>query len=123
MYLYVYEPGGIHAFPLTTLQRRHFHRLSSVEERLRYVDCVHERRWQADIPLRDNLRNVVRNLLDRPKNSKHGVLDLLQPFYNWVIPFDVICGWAKKGGFASHTLLNAGEAPRCGWHVLLRKAP
>ena len=30
-----------------------------VEERLRYLDRVYERRWQADIPLRDNLRNVV----------------------------------------------------------------
>jgi SAM-dependent methyltransferase len=123
MYLYVYAPEGMHAFPMTIRQRRHFHRLSSVDERLRYVDRVHERRWQADIPLRDNLRHVVRNLLGRPKNSKHGVLDSLLPFYNWVIPFDVIGGWAKKGGFASHKLLNSAETPKCGFHVLFRKAP
>lgn len=122
MYLYVYEPEGMHAFALTILQRRHFHRLSSVEERLRYVDRVQERRWDTNIPLRDNLRHVARNLLGRPKNSKHGVLDSLAPFYNWVIPLDVIDGWAKKGGFASHTLLNPREKPRCGFHVLLRKA-
>ena len=122
MYLYVYGPEGIHALPLTNRQRRHFHRLSSVQERLQYVDRVYDRRWQSDISLPDNLKNVLRNMLGRPKGSKHGVLDLLEPFYNWVIPLEVIDGWAQKGAFASHTLLNTGGAPRCGFHVLFRKS-
>ena len=61
-------------------------------------------------------------MLGRPRGSKHGVLDLLEPFYNWVIPLEVIDGWAEKGGFASHALLNTGGAPRCGFHVLFRKS-
>ncbi len=123
MYLYVYGPEGIHASPTSNRQRRHFHRLSSVDERLRYVDDVYERRWQDDLSLGENLKNVARNLLKRPKGSKHGVLDLLEPFYNWVIPLDVIEGWAGKGGFSSHTLLNTGGLPRCGFHVLFQKLP
>jgi SAM-dependent methyltransferase len=122
LYLYVYGPEGIHASPTTNRQRRHFHRLTSVEDRLRYVDDVYERRWQANLTLGENLKNVARNLLGRPKGSKHGVLDLLEPFYNWVIPLDVIDQWATKGGFSSHTLLNTGGQPRCGFHVLFRKA-
>jgi hypothetical protein len=123
MYLYVYGPEGIHALPVTNVQRRHFHSLTSVDRRLAYVDRVYERQWQREISLADNLKNVARNFLRRPKGSKHGALDLLQPFYNWVIPLDVIAGWAKKGAFASHTLLNPNGAPRCGYHVLLRKTP
>src|SRR2546430_12950396 len=110
MYLYVYGPQGIHGRPLTNRQRQIFHRLSSVEERLRYVDQVYERRWESDLPLTSNLKNMLRNAVGRPKGSKHGVLDLLAPFYNWVIPLDVIGGWAKQGGVASHTLLNAQGA-------------
>ena len=121
LYLYVYGPEGIHALPVTTLQRRHFHSISSVQERLQYVDRVYERRWQPDIPVLENLKNGLRNLVARPKGSKHGVLDLLEPFYNWVVPLEVIDGWARKGGFASHTLLNTTGVPRCGFHVLLKK--
>jgi hypothetical protein len=121
MYLYVYEPAGIHGTPLTNTQRRHFHSLLSVDERLRYVDQVYERKWQSQISLRDNFKNLIRRIVARPKGSKHGVLDLLQPFYNWVIPLDVIEGWSRKAGFDSHTLLNPKESRRCGFHVLFRK--
>jgi SAM-dependent methyltransferase len=121
MYLYVYEPAGIHGTLLTNAQRRYFHSLLSVDERLRYVDQVYERKWQSQISLGDNLKNLARNILARPRGSKHGVLDLLQPFYNWVIPLDVIDGWSRKAGFHSHTLLNPNESRRCGFHVLFRK--
>lgn len=121
MYLYVYAPEGIHGMKLTNVQRRHFHDLSSVDERLRYVDQVYERRWQPQIPLRDNLKNAARRILGRPKGSKHGVLDLLQPFYNWVIPLEVVGGWSSKAGFRSHTLLNPNEPRRCGFHMLFRR--
>jgi len=122
MYLFVYGPDSIHAREVTNQQRRHFHRVSSIPDRLQYVDRVYERGWQHDISFGENVKNVLRKIARRPRGSRHGVLDLLSPFYNWVIPYDVISAWAAKGGFGSCTLLNPHEAPKCGFHVLLKKA-
>ena len=122
IYLMVYAPEGINGRPLTNIQRRAFHQLSTVEERLAYVSHVHQRRWDSTYPLRDNIKNRLRDLLRRPKGGPLGVLDMLQPFYNWVIPFEVIEGWARDGGFTRLQLLNESERPKAAYHVLATKA-
>lgn len=122
MYLMVYAPEGINGRALTNSQRRAFHKLSSVEDRLAFVTHVYERRWDSGYPLRDNLKNRLRNLLRRPKGGAIGVLDMLQPFYNWVIPLEVIERWVRLGGFSTMQLLNDSESPKAAYHVLATKA-
>lgn len=120
LYLMVYNPEGIHNTPLTNLQRKRFHGMKSLEERLEYVRHVAEFEWDAEYSLKDNLRNqvirVVRHVVPGIGAGKMGYLDLLEPYYNWVIPRDVIAGWAKKGGFAGHQHLMTRV--RSAYHVL-----
>jgi SAM-dependent methyltransferase len=122
LYLMVYAPEGINGRRLTNIQRRKFSRLGSVEERLAYVDHVYDRRWDPAYPLHENVKNKLRDLLRRPKGGQLGVLDMLQPFYNWVIPLEVIEGWVRDGGFASMKVLNEHESPKAAYHVLATKA-
>ena len=118
LYLMVYCPEGMHNTQLVNAQRRHFHGLQTVEERLAYVDHVHERKWDWAYPFVDNLKNVIRQIISAPKGGKIGVLDMLQPLYNWVIPLDVIHGWMSKAGFSKTVLLNEFERDKCAYHVL-----
>jgi SAM-dependent methyltransferase len=122
LYLMVYAPEGINGRRLTNVQRRKFSRLQSVEDRLAYVDQVYERRWDPAYPLHENVKNKLRDLLRRPKGGQIGVLDMLQPFYNWVIPLETIEGWVRDGGFASMKVLNEHESPKAAYHVLATKA-
>lgn len=122
LYLMVYAPEGINGRPLTNIQRRLFHELSTVEERMEFVLHVYERDWDSAYPLRENVKNKLRDLLRRPKGGPLGVLDMLQPFYNWVIPLAVIEGWAREGGFDQLQLLNEQESPKAAYHVLATKA-
>jgi SAM-dependent methyltransferase len=122
MYLMVYCPEGMHNMPINNLRRKIFHRLPSVKERLAFVDAVHHRRWNRAYPLSRNLKDRVLNLMGEPKGGKIAILDMLEPFYNWVIPLDVIKGWMKKAGFTQVTLLNEFESEKCAYHVLGRKA-
>ena len=122
LYLMVYAPEGIHNRPLTLKQRRHFHELASVEARLDWVDKVHSRRWSTQYSIKDNLLNLSRNLRRLPKGSKMSVLDRLEPYYNWVVPLEVIQGWMRKNGFAQITVLNAQQRNRAAHHVLGIKA-
>lgn len=120
LYLMVYAPDGIHNTRLTNARRKKFNDLNTVEERLALVDTVHARKWDWDYPLIDNILNVTRNLRRLPKGSKIGFLDMLEPFYNWTIPLDVIEGWMKDNGFGRMIVLNEGEKGkmRCAHHVL-----
>ena len=122
LYLMVYAPEGMHNRSITNRQRKEFFRLANLQEKLVYADRVYDRRWDASSPLMENLKNVLRNLVRRPKGSKLGVLDMLEPFYNWVIPFAVIEGWARKGGFSTMRLLNQFEPRKCAHHVLMLKS-
>jgi SAM-dependent methyltransferase len=122
LYLMVYAPEGMHNLKITNLRRQHFFRLATLRERLDYVDRVYHRRWDASSPLNENVKNVLRNLMGRPKGSKVGVLDMLEPFYSWVIPFEVITGWARKAGFTTVRLLNEFEPRKCAYHVLMLKS-
>jgi SAM-dependent methyltransferase len=121
-YLMVYAPEGMHGTQAVNLRRKHFAELKAIDERLAYLERVHERKWDSYMPLHENLKNMLRNALGRPKGSKVGTLDMLEPFYNWVIPLDVIEGWMRKGGFAKMQLLNEFEAKKCAYHVLGIKA-
>jgi SAM-dependent methyltransferase len=123
LYLMVYATEGIHNTKLCNIQRRKFYHLKSVEERLAYVDAAYDRKWDWDYPLIDNILNVTRNLCRLPKGSKVGFLDMLEPFYNWTIPLNVIEGWIKSNGFSRMVVLNEGEKGRmrCAHHVLCIK--
>jgi len=105
-YLMVYAPKGVHGMKMTNIQRRTFHGLSTLEERLAYIEHVRSRRWDKTYPWVDNIKNLTRNALNRPRSSKIGTLDLLEPFYNWVIPLDVIYEWMSKAGFQKIQWLN-----------------
>jgi SAM-dependent methyltransferase len=118
MYLMVYAPEGIHASMVTNLRRKQFAQLPTTDARLAYVDQVYHRRWDACLSLKENLSNMLRNVLRRPKGSKIGVLDMLEPFYNWVIPINLIESWMQEAGFAEVCLLNQFEPKKCAYHVL-----
>jgi SAM-dependent methyltransferase len=118
LYLMVYGPEGMHATPLVNRQRARFNRLRTVEERLAFVEHVYHRRWDRGYALHDNVKNVLRNVLRRPKGGKVGVLDMLEPYYNWVIPFPVIEGWMARAGFDEVRFLNEHQHPKVAYHVL-----
>ena len=118
LYLMVYAPEGHHGLPSTNTARRKFHALHSAEQKLAFVDHLYHRQWDSDFPLVDNCKNVLKNILGHPKGNKVGILDTLEPFYNWVIPLEVIEAWMKQNGFSRMVVLNAGEKPKCAYHVL-----
>jgi SAM-dependent methyltransferase len=123
LYLMVYAPQGVHGTPLTNLQRRRFHSLENLKDRLALVEHVFHRRWDWNYPLLVNLEHAYANFRGFTKGTIIGVLDMLEPYYNWVIPAEVIEGWMKKGGFSTSIWLNRDE-PRhlkCAHHVLLMK--
>ncbi|MFQ5757133.1 MAG: class I SAM-dependent methyltransferase [Acidiferrobacterales bacterium] len=121
LYMMVYAPEGMHGASITKYQRRKFHRLRTVSERLAMVDNIFNRRWDSDYPFIENVKNLWRNMRRLPKGSKLGLLDALEPFYNWVIPLEVIEGWMAKGNFSNMKLLNERENPKCAYHVLAIK--
>jgi SAM-dependent methyltransferase len=117
-YLMVYAPEGPHNLRITNIVRQKFHALKSVKQKLAFVDKVYSRQWDWDYPLIDNGKNVARNILGRHKGNRLGILDMLEPFYNWVIPLDVVEGWMKQNGFSQMTVLNPHDKRKCAHHVL-----
>jgi SAM-dependent methyltransferase len=119
-YLMVYAPDSLHDRPLTNLQRKTFHALATVEERLKYVEHVWNREWDWNYPLRANIDHALANFTGQPKGAQVGVLDMLETFYNWVIPFDVIRNWMADAKFRRMIWLNELEPKelRCAYHVL-----
>lgn len=123
LFLMVYAPEGIHNTALVHLQRKHFRTLKSVEDRLAYAKHVASRAWDPAYSLADNLRNTAVRCYHRLQGKKLdwlGSLDMLSPYYNWVIPLDVIDGWSQKAGFRSYEVLNKRQN-RVAYHVLFRK--
>jgi SAM-dependent methyltransferase len=118
MYLMVYCPEGMHGTAHVVQLRKRFHAMKTVEERLAFVEHVFHRRWDSSYPPIVQLKNVIMNVLHVEKHSINGVLDMLSPFFNWVIPLSAIDGWMKKAGFAKWTLLNVHERKKCAYHVL-----
>lgn len=118
LYLMVYAPEGPHGKRLTNIQRKKFAELRTTEEKLALTDHVYRREWDKSYPLIENLKNCAKNILHRPRGYKVGFLDMLEPFYNWVIPLDVISGWMNRGGYGEVVVLNENESPKCAFHVL-----
>lgn len=122
LFVMVYAEEGHHNSQVVRHQRKVFHKLADVEERLRYMDHVHSREWDKTYPLSVNLRNVAIRAWHWMKRkethkSKVGVLDMLSPSYNWVIPRDVLLGWYAKCGFAHAEVLGTGKE-HVAYHAL-----
>lgn len=118
MYLMVYSTDGLHNTDVVKHYRRQFRTMHTTKQRLAYVEAISQRKWHWKIPLETNLRNIARNLLGRPRPFRIGVLDMLMPFYNWVIPLDVAVGWMEAAGFRRVTELNAKQVGRAAHHLL-----
>ncbi len=98
LYIMVYAPT-YHASNDVREMRRKFHReCRTIEEKLNFVFQV------AENP--DNAINYM---------------DMLNTFYNWTIPEEVVHGWYKGAGFEDIVTLNKREPHNCGWHVLGKK--
>jgi 2-polyprenyl-3-methyl-5-hydroxy-6-metoxy-1,4-benzoquinol methylase len=98
LYVMVYAPT-YHSSDEIRAMRRRFHReCRTPDEKLRFVFEV------AQDP--DNAINYM---------------DMLNTFYNWTIPEDVVHDWYRRSGFINITTLNKNEPNSCGWHVFGRK--
>ena len=98
LYVMVYAPT-YHASDEVREMRRRFHReCRTVEDKIRFTFNV------AQDP--DNAINYM---------------DMLNTFYNWTIPEDVVHEWYRKAGFSHVITLNKEEPHNCAWHVLGHK--
>jgi SAM-dependent methyltransferase len=120
MYLYVYAETGLHNDPLVNLQRKLFYNLKCVDDRLAFVERVYHRKWDWRYPLKRNFDNMLANLSNQPKGVRICVLDMLETYYNWVIPWDVVTQWMASQKFDRVIHLNELEpiGQKCGYHVL-----
>ncbi|PPD04279.1 MAG: hypothetical protein CTY29_06340 [Methylobacter sp.] len=66
-------------------------------------------------------QNFVMNIAEDPDNAIN-YMDMLNTFYNWTIPQEVVTNWFKEAGFKSVVVLNEHEPHNCAWHVLGTKA-
>ena len=74
---------------------KHYHtELKTFEERLEFAYSISE-----------DPKNVI------------NYLDMLNTFYNWVIPEDVVHNWFSEAGFEDVITLNRNEKHNCAWHV------
>jgi len=122
LYLMVYADRGLHSWRSTQAQRKRFHSLSSLEEKLDYVKKVSSLAWGNDYSLLDNIRNALFRLAGRSGFPWLGVLDMLSPSYNWVIPYRTAYNWFRRQGFDPVIHLNHRQFRPCAYHFLGRKA-
>ncbi len=123
LYLMVYADGGLHGWRSTQAQRKRFHAMQSSEEKLKYVKDVATFDWGNDYSLIDNIRNFIFRYIGMPAYSPLGVLDMLSPSYNWVIPRQTANNWFAQQNFETVVLLNDREFRPCAYHMLGRKKP
>ncbi len=98
LYTMTYAPT-FHNSPFVLDHRRHYHRqLTTMEEKIQYAY----------------------HIADRPENAIN-LLDMLNTFYNWTVPEEVIHQWYRNNGFTDIQTLNAGEPNFCAYHVLGKK--
>jgi len=94
LYVMVYAPT-YHNSPAVLHQREHYHRrLHSDAERLDYVYAI-----------ADDRANAI------------NYMDMLNPFYNWVVEEETIHGWFRRCGFVNVVTLNASESEPVAYHV------
>lgn len=119
LFTMIYAPEGMHGLKITNLQRKKFHSLKTVEERLNYVDDVFNRKpdWSY-YPAYNNLRMIASNVLGRHKGGKVGTLDALEAWFNWVVPLETIANWIEEAGFEKWVLANEFEKRKCAYHIL-----
>jgi SAM-dependent methyltransferase len=93
LYVMVYAPT-YHNSPAVLAQRAQYHRLRSADEKLRYVYEVAE----------------------DPSNAIN-YMDMLNPFYNWVVEEQTIHRWFERHGFVNVVTLNGSEQEPVAYHV------
>jgi SAM-dependent methyltransferase len=99
LYVMVYAPT-YHSSDAVRDMRRRFHReCRTIESKIQFTFEV------AVDP--DNALNY---------------LDMLNTFYNWTIPENVVHDWYRRSGFSDVVTLNRHEPHNCAWHVLGRKS-
>lgn len=98
LYVMVYAPT-YHSSDAVRAMRRKFHReCRTIEEKIDFVFQV------AEDP--DNAINYM---------------NILNTFYNWTIPEDVVHGWFLQNGFTDVVTFNKEEPHNAAWHVLGRR--
>jgi 2-polyprenyl-3-methyl-5-hydroxy-6-metoxy-1,4-benzoquinol methylase len=98
LYTMIYAPT-YHNSPTIVDQRKYYHtQLATLEEKLHYAYSIS----------------------DRPENAIN-LLDMLNTFYNWVVPEDVIYQWYSQQDYFDVVTLNTKEEYKSAYHVLGRK--
>lgn len=98
LYSMVYAPT-YHNSDFVLTHRRYYHtKLTTLEEKLEYAYAI-----------ADRLENAI------------NVFDMLNTFYNWTIPKEVILGWYVNQGFEEIIVLNKEEENKCAYHILGKK--
>jgi SAM-dependent methyltransferase len=97
LYIMVYAPT-LHNSPEILEYRRHYHSLTTFDEKLAYAYSI----------------------ADKPENAIN-YLDMLNTFYNWVVPEETIHRWYHANGFMDVITLNASERRPGSYHVFGRK--
>lgn len=98
LYTMTYCPGYHDSLDITN-HRKHYHRnLTTKQEKLEYAYKISD--------IRDNCINQ---------------LDMLNTFYNWVVPEEVVYGWYEENGFSDVLTLNSAEKYKCANHILGRR--
>jgi len=98
LYVMVYAPT-YHSSDAVRDMRRKFHR-----------ECT---------TIQDKIDFVFQVAQD-PANAIN-YMDMLNTFYNWTIPEDVVYGWYRNSGFTDIKTLNKEERYKAAWHVLGRR--
>ncbi len=99
LYVMVYAPT-YHSSEAVREMRRKFHReCHTIDEKMGFVAEVAE---DAD--------NAI------------NYMDMLNTFYNWTIPEDVVHEWFRDAGFTDVITLNKEEPHNAAWHVIGHKA-
>ena len=95
LYVMVYAPT-YHASDFVREMRHKFHReCQTVEDKI----------------------NFVFEIAENPDNAIN-YMDMLNTFYNWTVPEDVIHNWFKNCGFNNIVTLNKNEPHNAAWHVV-----
>lgn len=66
-------------------------------------------------------QDFVFRIAEDPDNAIN-YMDMLNTFYNWTIPEDIVYNWYGDAGFEDIVTLNRGEPHNCAWHILGRKS-
>lgn len=98
LYTMIYAPGQ-HDSETIMNQRKHFHKnLTTIDEKLQYAYEI------SDCP-----ENCINQF------------DMLNTFYNWVVPEEVIHNWYQQNGFENVITLNAHQKEKSAFHVVGKK--